>query len=94
MRDPIIGDHPHDGKDYDAHCARCGSSVEWHNCSDCDGTGNRDADDDFSNDECEVCDGKGGWWACTSSAEWCQQFPMPGREEMVRDEIEWIEVKR
>lgn len=90
--EPIIGDCPRDGKDYEPSCGRCGSSVGWEDCDQCNGTGCRDADDDFSNEECDVCDGEGGWYLCLSSAEWCNANPLDGRADVKRGEIEWYEV--
>lgn len=42
---------------------------------------------------CDVCLGVGHWHECLSSAEWCQENPLPGRENVERGTIEWFEVK-
>jgi len=67
-------------------CARCGCACGWHKCDHCGGTGC--CDDEFSDvDEtldCDVCWGRGGWWECVSSEDWCQSNPLPGREDCLR----------
>jgi hypothetical protein len=55
---------PQDGRDYDAQCARCGST--W----------------DIYTDE-----GRG----CLSSAKWCEENPLPGRESQ-SPMPEWFDV--
>lgn len=75
----------------DCQCARCGSSCYFEDCDACGGEGFVWGEDiasgyDFGwidEDEtypCQACRGKGGWWRCISSREWCQANPMPGRE--------------
>ena len=49
---------PRDGKQYDAQCARCGSTWDIFTPP---------SDPDFVR-------------GCLSSAEWCEENPLPGRE--------------
>ena len=74
-------------------CALCGSSVVWEDCQDCGGDGFRGHDcgedpccclDPEENVPCDICDGKGGWWACISSYAWCTAHPLPGHEKAKR----------
>ena len=82
-------------------CARCGSSMEWHECTQCDdGFDGHDCGDDCcccacpeDNVPCGICDGAGGWLRCMSSGKWCGENPLPGREKWARDECEWQAVK-
>lgn len=93
----FIGPHPpHDGRDWDCMCARCGSSVERVECHDCGGDGLLDVyeEDPINNDPdetegCQTCGGAGGWLNCLSSAQWCEANPnrSPTQE---RGAIEWF----
>lgn len=73
-------------------CQRCGSSVMWEDCDSCDeGMNGHDCGEDTccclepeDNMACDICEGQGGWYVCLSSAEWCRNNPLPGREEKVR----------
>lgn len=97
----VIAQHPpRDGRQWDCQCARCGSSVMWEDCVDCDeGYSDHECGDDCCcclepepNVECDICDGHGGWRTCLSSPEWCKANPLEGREQVERGEIEWFEV--
>jgi len=99
--DPIIGDCPRDGKEYEPSCARCGSSVSWQECEECGGDGyvDHDCGEDCcycrypeDNVPCDCCFANGGRWWCLSSPDWCTANPLPGREEIERGAIEWYEV--
>ena len=62
-----------DRPDHDVMCV-CGSDMEWIECPDCAGEGYHDdlyeqdptwyGPDDI--EECETCQGKGGWYRCYS----------------------------
>lgn len=58
-------------------CARCGSSVAFLDCWQCEGEG-----------YCDVCSGDGGWLVCLSTEEWCNAHPLKGREGVSRGEVE------
>ena len=76
-------------------CARCGSSVEWADCGQCDEGYNGSAciddlchgqdecihgDDDLI--PCDFCGGTGGSLHCLQEREWCMAHPMPGRDHI------------
>lgn len=99
----IVSDYPPgDGKEYDGCCARCGSSVEYVRCEDCeDGFNGHDCGEDCccclhpeENVPCDTCRGHGGWYACTQSPEWCRANPLPNRSMTVRYLMEWTVVER
>lgn len=86
---------PNVAGDYDEgqQCARCGSSADWVDCYNCGGEGELGSDciDDLCHGgecihgdsgqlRCDICRGKGGWWRCISSRDWCTAHPMSGRE--------------
>jgi hypothetical protein len=83
------------------HCARCGWSLEWEECEYCDdGLTDHDCGEDCCccldpelNVLCDICEGRGGWWVCLSSAEWCETHPLKGRETIRRSTPEWYEIK-
>lgn len=86
-----------DRSDYECECtcARCGAESVWQQCTewDCqDGVivGSDDSDEDQSVrvQPCDICGGAGGWYCCTSSATWCIENPMTGREATPRGEVE------
>lgn len=94
---------PRDGKQYDCQCSRCGSSMDYKHCEMCDGDGydGHDCGEDCcmclnpeDNVPCDTCGGKGGWYRCFSSPEWCQSHPLPGRENNSRNLPEWFEVNQ
>lgn len=98
-----IQDHPPaDGKQYDCQCARCGSSCDWTECEeyDCDDGYITDDADEWDDDDgvpgevrvCDTCEGRGGWNTCLSSAKFCEDNPLPGREAIRRGALEWFEV--
>ena len=97
--DVIMHVHPDDGQDWQAQCARCGSSMDWQECENCDGEGlsghdcGEDccccADPEEPNVPCGICGGHGGWNRCLSAPEWCQAHPMPGREDIESGLPEW-----
>lgn len=73
-------------------CARCGSSCEWEDCTNCEyGYDGHDCGEDCCccadpepNVVCDICHGRSGWWKCVSSPEWCQTHPLPGHENAKR----------
>ena len=81
-------------------CFRCGSSITWEDCWNCDGgVSHHDCGEDVcccdypeDNVPCDVCQGKGGWYVCCSSEEWCQANPLPGRETATRSLVEEFEI--
>jgi len=97
--DLILGKRPpQDGKQYDCQCARCGSSMDWHRCDNCeDGYDGHDCGEDCcccafpeENVICQYCEGQEGWYRCLSSSEFCKENPLPGRETIERGNIEWF----
>lgn len=86
---------PHDGRDWDAQCARCGSSVDREQCPTCCGNGyvNEDLYGCYIETvPCCDCDGHGGWCICLSSPDWCEAHPLAGRELVERGEVEWFPI--
>lgn len=105
--EPIISLFPpSDGRNWECQCARCGSSADFETCIECDGDGwidyrdgwyedDDDADDDREGDSmCPGCSSHGGQYRCLSSAEFCQNNPIPGRETIKRGSIEWFVCKQ
>lgn len=100
MSAPIIQPFPpQDGREYDCQCARCGSSMDYEQCDQCGGEGydGHDCGEDCcacrypeENVLCDICRGRGGWYCCPSSDEWCEANPLPGRENVPRGAIEWF----
>lgn len=75
----------------DCQCARCGSSVSFVDCPNCDefGYSSHDCGEDCcccrypeNNVRCDWCRGTGGSWHCVSGPEWCTANPLPGREHI------------
>ena len=75
----------------ECQCARCGSSVRWVDCWQCDEEGYSYHDcgedccaclDPEPNVICDVCLGTCGWWRCCSTRKYCEGNPMPGREQI------------
>ena len=98
--DTLIGGHPpYDGNQWDNQCARCGSSLDWQECSNCGGEGVSGQDcgedccccrDPADNIGCDICGGEGGWFTCFSSKDWCKDNPLDGREEVKSGTPEWF----
>lgn len=94
----ISREYPRDGKQWDCQCARCGSSVDYEHCDECeDGYDGHDCGEDCccclhpeENMICDRCDGNGGWCRCMSSPEWCEANALPGRENTERGLFEWF----
>lgn len=91
----------HDGAQWENQCARCGSSMHWEDCEQCDedGMSGHDCGEDCcccldpeENMICDTCDGEGGWWMCLSDDEWCNAHPLPGREHVQRGRVEWFRI--
>lgn len=88
---------PNNGDEWDCQCARCGSSLHFEHCNQCDdGYVGHDCGEDCcscaepeDNVVCDQCDGRRGWYICTSVAEFCEKNPLPGREDTKRGTIEW-----
>jgi DnaJ-class molecular chaperone len=80
--------------EYVNQCGRCGSSIHYTDCVDCDGTGTitivnqnligKDVD-------CDECDGDGFIAFCISPQEWCEANPLPGREGTPRNTVVGVE---
>lgn len=98
----VIAKHPtaemyRSGQEIDCQCARCGSSMDYERCDQCeDGYSHHDCGEDCCpcldpepNVVCDQCDGDGGWHTCLSSPEWCEANPLPGRENVKRGTTEW-----
>lgn len=93
----MIADRPpNDGREWDCHCARCGSSLSREQCDCNEGFSHHDCGEDTcccldpeDNVPCEMCGGEGGWWQCLSGYEHCQANPMPGREDVKSSQPEW-----
>ena len=93
---------PEDGQDYEPRCARCGRDVDREHCDHCeDGYSDHECGEDTCcclrpelNVPCEICEGKGGWWRCMQSGDWCEAHPLPGRDHIRRGEVEWVVTER
>lgn len=102
-RGSIIGpDHPHDGRQWDCQCARCGSSLAFERCEMCGGDGldGHDCGEDSCccmdpepNLTCDACRGRGSFPQCCSTAEFCKSNPQPGREAIKPSTPEWYVVE-
>ena len=94
MSDTVIADRPpNDGREWDAQCARCGSSTIYERCPTCGGEGSVFCDGSDEWDEshpCDDCDGRGGWAECGSGHEWCEAHPLPQREDIAHGALEWF----
>ena len=79
-------------------CSRCGSTAAYEDCTNCDhGYSHHDCGEDTcpcdepeDNVLCYICNGKGGWYACLSTPEWCEANPLPGRENITRGPTEEV----
>lgn len=97
--DPVIAMFPPNFDwEWHAHCARCGSSAYREDCEICggDGVDGHDCGEDCcccrypeENVTCQYCRGRGHWYECVSSRQFCQSTPKPGREDQGRGAIEW-----
>ncbi len=92
---------PTDGKEYDAQCARCGSSLSWEDCWNCGGEGTEianygddDEGDEYEYVDCEECAGFGTHPVCLSGDDWCRAHPIAGRQDVEPSTPEWFEVIR
>lgn len=88
---------PGDGREWDCQCARCGASTDHIDCAQCggEGGGSRYEEDPLWYDEddwwpCDYCRGRGGFIVCGNPVAWCEAHPLPGREQVKRDAIEWF----
>lgn len=94
-----IGIHPHDGREWDVQCARCGSSLNFEPCEQCGGSGFDGHDcgedscccaDPADNVRCGACYGRCAFPVCVSEhSGWCKANPRPGREEIAESTPEW-----
>ena len=76
----------------EGQCARCGSSIDFARCGNCDEFGNSHhdcgedccacLDPDENNVRCDWCGGTGGSWHCISTRDYCLAHPMAGREQV------------
>ena len=93
----ILGPHFPDGLEWfetpygkGSRCARCGSSVEFVDCWNCeDGYSYHDCGEDccaclypMPNVRCDICRGAGSFGHCVSPQDWCEANPMRGREHV------------
>lgn len=101
----VVGaSHPQDGREWDCQCARCGSSLEWHECSACGGEGITGPGELYEQDPlwydmddyetCHQCGGEASFQSCLSSEEWCKTHPLKGRENIESGTPEWFVVNR
>lgn len=92
---------PVPGYEWDCQCARCGSSVDWEPCDECeDGYDGHDCGEDTcccldpeENVVCQYCHGRCGRHRCMSSPEWCEANPLEFRDQFERGAIEWFAIK-
>lgn len=84
-----------------ASCARCGSSADWDQCTNCGGEGvdGHDCGEDCcacldpeDNVPCQYCRGEGGGYCCLSSDAWCEANPLPGCENIEGGTVKWSEL--
>lgn len=73
--------------EYVNQCGRCGSSIHFTDCIDCDGAGYEEGI--WS---CEECDGDGFIAFCISPQEWCEANPLPGHENTPRSTVQGVMV--
>ena len=71
--------------EYVNQCGRCGSSIHFTDCIDCDGSGAPEPDDVDS--WCPECEGDGFIAFCMSSQERCWANPLPGHENTPRNTV-------
>lgn len=68
-------------------CARCGSTMAWEDCGTCSAVAGLDRYG-FGDPDCPTCNGEGRMGVCLSSRGWCEENPLPGREDVARHTIE------
>lgn len=68
----------YDDEDFGPACLRCGGDMDWEDCTDGCDEGywspyevNPNEYDPDELEACQVCNGKGGWWICVNSPEFC-----------------------
>lgn len=93
---------PNDGAEWDCQCARCGRSVEWIECEACGGEGITGPGELYEEDPlwydmndtgpCRQCNGEASWPVCMSTESYCQNNPIPGREDIKRGRVEWFRI--
>lgn len=101
--DQVVGrDHPHDGREWECQCARCGSSLTWESCGACGGEGSTGVGELYEEDPlwydpddtepCHQCGGECAWPVCLSSSEWCETHVLEGRTGIDSGTPEWFVV--
>lgn len=100
----IASTPPDDGQDWEAQCARCGSSLFFEPCEACGGEGftapgELHEQDPLWYDEediepCHQCGGQASFPNCASSEDWCESHPLPGREEIEPHTVEWFVITK
>lgn len=96
--------HPHDGREWEVMCARCGSSLDFEECEQCGGEGvdGHDCGEDCccclhpeENVRCDACRGQGSFPTCLSERSgWCQANPREGRKSVKVSTPEWYTFDR
>lgn len=86
--------------DWNYQCARCGSSLDFEQCSECGGEGTTQPGelheydplwyDEDDIETCHLCDGQASFPYCCSSYLWCLTHPLPGRIEIPPSTPEWF----
>jgi hypothetical protein len=66
-------------------CGHCGGNMVRVECESCLGEGESEPGDLYEEDPlwyepddvrvCHVCEGRGGWWRCANTEEWCKAHP-------------------
>lgn len=83
--------------EYVNECGRCGSSIHFTECVDCDGAGvmylGNEEDPDDTGYECPECEGDGFYAFCVSAGDWCQDHPRPGCEHVPSGTIVGVPVE-
>lgn len=80
--------------EYVNECGRCGSSIHYTACIDCDGVGEWEDEDSIASVwVCQECDGDGFYAFCVSAGDWCQDHPRPGCEHVPSGTIVGVPVE-